>query len=1243
MGEKQNHSEHKRWDTFQSASEPVMVVNNQFEVLEYNPAAAQLDGGIRMTVGEKCGDVLGCINALLGEKPCGKNTPCADCEIRRAILQVIENREPLRGLETEIIQDRAGVDEGYKLRFSVVPLEDETENRAAVFLESLDHLNKEKSRDHDRGDFSEPFGFSASMDRCFFEAVSVPAAVFQLQQAPENHPSAAYFLLESNPEFLHLTGLDSDALQGKNIKEIFPDLSQKDISRLALGQQSGTKHEVTYYSSRLEKVFRLSSSILSEELLAVIILETTRRVEPDRRQEEFNRQMKQILDSIPADIYVSDLENYRVLFMNEHMKEHFGGDFTGKICWEVFRNLEEPCEHCTNPELLDAQGEPVGVVEWETYNPISEKWYRNLDRAIPWEDGRYVRLQIATDISEQKKTEQALRASEEQFEKAFRGGPLMMAISDLESGVFLEVNDNFVEITGYSREEARGASSLNLGVITEEARQQILADLDHKGRVHNKKIHFQKKNGEQFPIQYFGELISVAGEQRLLSIGEDITEQVRVQKARERSLEELQLINSFMMASRGQESLDAICDLAAESVHAVNPEAIVVVSHFDQAQGGIRMSSIQGVEDNLLVRAANLVNFDLKGGTVAYEPTDDGPDVNTLFTSGGLEEVAGGIFDLAFGKFPRPVCRAVERLLNIGSVYSVGFSRGDKPRGGITLLLPPGEKVHHPRAVESIANHVSVLIDDIQYQEELIQKRQEAETLREVGMLVSQSASRQDATRMILNQLEKVLPYDSATIQLIDDQGIRVVAARGLDQAEDYLGKVYPISEEEIIQTILLEVEAVVVDDVRQLEDWVRFPTGKRARAWLGVPLVAQGKRIGVLTLAHHQVGRYAENDLELVSTFASQAAITLENNRLFEEAQIRMERLSSLRDIDQTIIGSLDVQLTLRVLLDQLLKQLKVDAADVYLYDPLWKTLDFAVARGFWSENHPDTLSLDDELIGQVVIGNRMVRLTDLDEMTRNHRREELFSQEGFVSYYGLPLTAKGEIVGVMEVFQRKSYHPDEEWLGFLRALAGQAAISIDRLNLYLELKQSNMELVQAYDATIASLARALELRDMETEGHCQRVEKQTLRLARACGVPEEELMHIRWGALLHDIGKIGIPDHILHKPGKLTDQEWEIMKKHPEYAFDVLSSIDYLSPSLDIPRYHHERWDGSGYPEGLAGEDIPLAARVFAVVDVWDALRSDRPYRNAWSDEKARKYLREQAGKEFDPQIVEAFLTMI
>jgi len=181
------------------------------------------------------------------------------------------------------------------------------------------------------------------------------------------------------------------------------------------------------------------------------------------------------------------------------------------------------------------------------------------------------------------------------------------------------------------------------------------------------------------------------------------------------------------------------------------------------------------------------------------------------------------------------------------------------------------------------------------------------------------------------------------------------------------------------------------------------------------------------------------------------------------------------------------------------------------------------------------------------------------------------------------------------------------------------------------------------AYDTTLEGWARALELRDEETEGHSQRVTEMTLRLARAMGISDAELAHVRHGVLLHDIGKMGIPDGILFKPGSLTEEEWEIMRRHPTYAYELLSPIRYLRPALDIPYSHHEKWDGTGYPEGLKGEQIPLAARIFAVVDVWDALRADRPYRPAWSEEEVIEYIREQAGKHFDPQVVEIFLRII
>jgi len=209
---------------------------------------------------------------------------------------------------------------------------------------------------------------------------------------------------------------------------------------------------------------------------------------------------------------------------------------------------------------------------------------------------------------------------------------------------------------------------------------------------------------------------------------------------------------------------------------------------------------------------------------------------------------------------------------------------------------------------------------------------------------------------------------------------------------------------------------------------------------------------------------------------------------------------------------------------------------------------------------------------------------------------------------------------------------------------------LGITRLNRYhklvqerVNLQQAHAQLLTAYEATIEGWSHAMDLRDHETEGHSQRVMEVTVKLAQAYGLDDEMIHHIRRGALLHDMGKIGVPDAILHKPDKLTDDEWKIMRKHPQLAYNMLYPIEYLRPALDIPYCHHEKWDGTGYPRQLKNTEIPLAARLFAVVDVWDAVTSDRPYRPAWTQEAAVEYIREQSGKHFDPQVVEAFFKLI
>jgi HD-GYP domain-containing protein (c-di-GMP phosphodiesterase class II) len=230
-----------------------------------------------------------------------------------------------------------------------------------------------------------------------------------------------------------------------------------------------------------------------------------------------------------------------------------------------------------------------------------------------------------------------------------------------------------------------------------------------------------------------------------------------------------------------------------------------------------------------------------------------------------------------------------------------------------------------------------------------------------------------------------------------------------------------------------------------------------------------------------------------------------------------------------------------------------------------------------------------------------------------------------------------------VLELMHRSPLLLDREQENFLESLASQAAIAIDNAALFDEIQRSNIDLLLAYDATLEGWARALDLRDRVTERHTERVSEMTVRIAREMGVREEEIVHIRRGALLHDLGKIGIPDSILRKEGPLTPEERQIMQRHPLLAFEMLRPIAYLRAALDIPYCHHERWDGSGYPRGLKGEQIPLAARIFALADIWDAiLATDRTYRSPLSRSQACEHIRGLAGTHLDPKVVDTFLRM-
>lgn len=531
----------------------------------------------------------------------------------------------------------------------------------------------------------------------------------------------------------------------------------------------------------------------------------------------------------------------------------------------------------------------------------------------------------------------------------------------------------------------------------------------------------------------------------------------------------------------------------------------------------------------------------------------------------------------------------------------------------------------------------------VEVSREITFQRQRERQQEAVIQLSTALRSAQTLTEMlpvIVDQVHEIARAHGTALGLYDPVGRDVIVKIGIGGAAIHTGAHFP-GDKGITGQVISTKEPYIHNDVLN-DDLLSLTTNPSiSRAMAVLPLISKDESIGAL-----YIGKdfdFSESDIHILTAISELAANAIQRATFHEEIQRRLQRLDALHKIDLAISASMDLNVTLNILLDHVISQLKVDAADILEFNAHTQTLYYSAGRGFIGNTITQTsLRLGEGCPGIAALDRQMAIFPDLAE-AGCFKRLRLLSSENFVAYFGVPLIAKGEVKGVLELFHREKIQPDHEWLNFLEMLAGQAAIAIDSATLFDHLQRSNLELVAAYNTTLDGWARALELRDRETEGHTRRVTQMTLSLASAMGVRSDELVHLQRGAMLHDIGKMGIPDNILTKPGPLTDQEWAIMRQHPIYARDLLVSIPYLRLALDIPYSHHEKWDGSGYPRGLQGEEIPLAARIFAIIDVWDALLSDRPYRKSWSEDKVLAYLQEQSEIHFDPQVVDTFFALI
>ncbi len=587
------------------------------------------------------------------------------------------------------------------------------------------------------------------------------------------------------------------------------------------------------------------------------------------------------------------------------------------------------------------------------------------------------------------------------------------------------------------------------------------------------------------------------------------------------------------------------------------------------------------------------------------------------------------------------------------------FGQPKQVRSAVLVPMRVGEQVagaisaqsYQPNAygdeeqalLEMLATHAATAIENARLYDETQNRIREMGAVNHLSASLRKTNSRTEMIELFLDETLTLLGEENGSVWLYEHSQGKIVqhAARGvatnarhkqLDTNQGIIAHVFNTGE--------VYTSPNLKDDPRTFKpnlDVILPDYGG-----VCIPIKSTAGTLGA-ALIHMVPNRQTSKYTNLLITLAEIIGNAIHRVELFDHSQEQIQRLTALRDIDSAIASSTDLRVTLNILSEHALKHLRVDAMDILIYQPELQSLNTICSAGFKTPSPSRPLiRIGEGLAGKVLIKGRIDHVIDLIN-SPDARHDPMLANEGFVTYIGVPLIVKGQIKGVFEVFHRTPIAPTADWMQFLQTLAGQAAIAMDNAHLFDNLQKTNQELTQAYDITLEGWARALELRDRETEGHTRRVTELTMRLAKTMGVKDEELVNIYRGVLLHDIGKMGVPDHILKKTGPLTETEWSEMRLHPQYAFDLLSPINYLRPALDIPYSHHEHWDGSGYPRGLQGEQIPLAARIFSVVDIWDALHSDRPYRKAWPEHKVIEYIKTSAGTILDPIIVELFLKMI
>jgi len=989
-----------------------------------------------------------------------------------------------------------------------------------------------------------------------------------------------------------------DELLGKTLADVFPEARAAEFLgciRTALKKNRTVHTEYTLTIGEQILWFAASISPMTKELVVWMARDITERKHAEEMLHRSAEELKQAQSYAHVGSWTWDLKAGRVEFSDE-LYHIFG--FKKRI---DPASMAETIIKTIHPDDAGAAEDIFGSVE-RNEKPAPHEfrilWPDKSVHLIRAETGEFFcdetgKLSmikgIAQDITERKRSEEALLQSEELFRTAFRTSPDSININRLEDGLYVDINDGFTAMTGYTREEIIGHTSAKINIWADPAdRLNLVKGLREYGEVNNLEAKFRMKDGTLLTGLMSAKVILLKGVPHILSITRNIEEKKRAEIALRESEERFRII--FENAN------DAIhIDNAQDEILSVNPRACEMMGYSQEELLKMHVKDLQAPEAR---RPGKAITREVKQhGTSIFE---------------GLNLHSSG--------------RRIPVEVSIGRI--------DRPSGDLYVSI-----------VRDISERKRAEAELARQAEELRRRNEELDRLyRASGALFSgASFNVQEQAQKIVEVLQQEFGQDNCSLFIPQKDSNELVR---LAVAGPYAGQVrnakLTLDGNGLVARAIRTGNTINIPDVRAEPDYV--PNWDAARSELAIPLKIGDNVLGAIDVQSPELNAFGSDDERPMTIFAERAALFLEHSRLNTQTEARIQQLVALRTVDMAISGSFDLNLTLGVLLDQLTLQLGVHAADILIFNAPTQTFKFSCERGFRVQTLRHVqLKYGSGFVWRAIRERQVIHIPNINEVPDGLQRSPDLSPEHFVTYIGIPLLAKGQVKGVLEIYHREPITFEPEMVSFLEILSGQAAIAIDNAELFDNLQSSNSELSLAYEKTLEGWASALELRDQETEGHTRRATELTIHLARAMGISDNEIVHLYRGALLHDIGKMGVPDSIMRKPGPLTDDEWVSMRKHPLYAYDLLSPIAYLRLALDIPYCHHERWDGSGYPRGLKGQQIPLAARIFAVVDVWDALTSERPYRKKWLERDARQYIRDQAGMHFDPEVVKVFLTEI